>query len=246
MFPPFHFFVTIIQVSRSRLFKILTKTLKYSALTLVALISIVLLYLTAAYILARIPVKGESQSEKDLEIYILTNGVHTDIVVPAVTAYEDWTKEIRYSDTRSNDSSNRYLAMGWGDKGFYLETPTWADLKASVAFKAATGLSTTAIHATYHRSMNLGDSCRKISISSAQYKRLIRYIKNSFQTDPRGHVLNIETNANYGDTDAFYEAKGSYSMFHTCNTWVNNGLKATGLESCLWTPFDTGLFLLYK
>lgn len=234
------------QFIKPGLLKIFGKALKYFALSLAALTSIVLVYLTAAWLLARIPVKGETQNKQDLEIYILTNGVHTDIVVPAVSVYEDWTKEIRYSDTRSNDSANRYLAMGWGDKGFYLETPTWADLKASVAFKAATGLSTTAIHATYHRSLNLGDSCRKINISATQYKRLIRYIKNSFQTDPNGHVMNIKTNANYGDTDAFYEAKGSYSMFHTCNTWVNNGLKATGLKSCLWTPFDTGLFLIYK
>lgn len=234
------------QFIKPGLLKIFGKALKYFALSLAALTSIVLLYLTAAWLLARIPVQGETQNKQDLEIYILTNGVHTDIVVPAVSVYEDWTKEIRYSDTKSNDSANRYLAMGWGDKGFYLETPTWADLKASVAFKAATGLSTTAIHATYHRSLNLGDSCRKINISATQYKRLIRYIKNSFQTDPNGHVMNIKTNANYGDTDAFYEAKGSYSMFHTCNTWVNNGLKATGLKSCLWTPFDTGLFLIYK
>ncbi len=34
-------------------------------------------------------------------------------------------------------------------------------------------------------------------------------------------------------------------MFSTCNEWVNKGLKATGLKSCLWTPFDTGLFLLF-
>ena len=204
------------------------------------------LYLGCAWLFARIPITGEAAQQRELDIYLLTNGVHTDIVVPAKHRLIDWTKEVRYADTRGGDSSQPWLAMGWGDKGFYLETPTWADLKASVAFKAATGLSTTAIHATFHPEMRVGDSCRKVSISERQYQRLIGYIRSSFQKDSAGHFINIKTNANYGNSDAFYEAFGSYSMFHTCNTWVNNGLKFTGLKHCLWTPFDTGLFLLYK
>jgi uncharacterized protein (TIGR02117 family) len=225
---------------------ILKKSLRITLKLIAGFIIMILLYLSCAYLLARIEVDGEGKNGNDVTVYLLTNGVHTDIVVPAKNEYQDWTTEVKYADTKSNDTANTYLAMGWGDKGFYLETPTWADLKASVAFKAATGLSTTAIHATFHREMELGDSCRKITISSDQYKRLTSYITNSFQKDQHGHFMNIKTNANYGDTDTFYEAKGSYSMFHTCNSWVNNGLKSTGLKSCFWTPFDTGIFLLYK
>ncbi|HSF44645.1 MAG TPA: TIGR02117 family protein [Chitinophagaceae bacterium] len=224
---------------------VLIKTLRISGLILTSFMLLVLIYILLAYLLARIPVDGDSEQGNDITVYLLTNGVHTDIVVPAKTSLQDWTTEVKYADTRSNDTSNQFLAMGWGDKGFYLETPTWADLKASVAFKAATGLSTTAIHATFHKELRPGDSCRKINITADQYRKLIGYIKNSFKTDRSGHFMNIKTNANYGDTDAFYEAKGSYSMFHTCNSWVNNALKASGLKSCVWTPFDTGLFLLY-
>ncbi len=100
---------------------------------------------------------------------------------------------------------------GWGDIGFYLETPEWSDLKASVAFKAASGLSTTAIHATYYKYLKEGADCKKIMISAAQYDRLIKYITESFQHDASGNFLPIKTNANYGKTDAFYEANGSYS-----------------------------------
>ena len=222
------------------------KTFRILAMTGAGFICLILMYLVCAWALARIHLAGEKSGDNDLSVYLMTNGVHTDIVVPAKNHIMDWTKEIKYSDTRSRDSTQQYLAMGWGDKGFYLETPTWADLKASVAFKAATGLSTTAIHATYHDRIRVGDSCRKINISESQYRKLVRYITSSFQQDSSGHFINIKTNANYGETDAFYEAHGSYSMFHTCNTWVNNGLKHTGLKHCLWTPFDTGLFLLYK
>jgi uncharacterized protein (TIGR02117 family) len=223
----------------------LKKTFRIIFRLVVVVIGFVGLYLLAAWGLARISIDGEPGEGRDVSIYILTNGVHTDFVVPARSAFIDWTTKVPFANTVAGDTTKPYLAMGWGDKGFYLETPTWADLKASVAFKAATGLNTTAIHATYHSDMRVGDSCRQIQLSSSQYQRLIRYIQQSFQEDRQGRFIHIPTNANYGDSDAFYEAKGSYSMFSTCNEWVNKGLKATGLKSCLWTPFDTGLFLLF-
>ncbi|MFM7854609.1 MAG: DUF2459 domain-containing protein [Flammeovirgaceae bacterium] len=49
----------------------------------------------------------------------------------------------------------------------------------------------------------------------------------------------------YWDNDSFYEAKGTYNLFFTCNTWVNEGLKKAGLKACLWTPFDSGLLRKY-
>ena len=93
--------------------------------------------------------------------------------------------------------------------------------------------------------MTVGESCRKILISKAQYQRLLDYITGSFQKDSGGHFIPIATNAMYGNNDAFYEANGSYSLFHTCNTWANSGLKASGQKCCLWTAFDTGIFLKY-
>lgn len=221
------------------------KVLKFLGKTILAFIAFILLYLVTAFLLSRINVDEEPGAPDELAIYILTNGVHTDIVMPTRSPQMDWSQEIKYENTTSADSTYQYIAMGWGDKGFYLETPTWGDLKASTAFKAATGLSSTAIHATYYRSMMEGESCKKIIISNKQYSRLITYINQSFQKDPDGHFTYIETNANYGNSDAFYEANGSYSMFRTCNSWANSGLKASGQKACLWTAFDTGIFLKY-
>lgn len=213
--------------------------------TIGTFICFILLYISCAYVLSRIEIAEEPISKNDVEIFIVTNGVHTDLVVPVKNDQMDWSKEIKYSNTKSADTTAHYLAMGWGDKGFYLETPTWADLKARVAFKAAFALGNTAIHATFYKNITIDESSRKINISKEQYARLVEYIINSFKKDQNGHFININTNANYGSNDAFYEANGSYSMIHTCNSWANNGLKSCGQKACLWTPFDTGIFLLY-
>ena len=210
------------------------------------LFGFILCYILLAYTLSKITIGKETDAKPEVEIFILTNGVHTDIVMPTKNNQIDWSDQIEFKNTKEADSTYHYIAMGWGDKGFYLETPNWSDLKASVAFKAATGLSTTAIHATYYKQMKLGEDCKSMMISKEQYNRLIVYITESFQTDSSGNFLSIKTNANYGKTDAFYEAYGSYSLVYTCNTWANNALKACGQKCCLWTPMDSPIFSKYK
>jgi uncharacterized protein (TIGR02117 family) len=222
------------------------KVLVYTGKMLLLFVGFILVYLTAGYCLSRITVEKEEGSKEEIAIYIMTNGVHTDIVMPTRNELVDWSKEVKFANTIAKDSTCQYVAMGWGDKGFYLETPDWSDLKASVAFNAAFGLSSTAIHATYYSRVVEDETCKKIMVSKNQYARLKEYIINSFKKDEKGHFINIETNANYGKKDAFYEANGSYSLFHTCNTWANSALKTSGQKCCLWTPFDTGIFLKYN
>ncbi len=226
--------------------RFLKKLFKYVLFFVLGFIGFVLLYLLSAWCLSRISVGKEAATTSDVIIYIKTNGVHTDIVVPVKNDQYNWSDEIKFANTHLRDTSHiRYLAMGWGDKGFYLQTPTWADLKFSVAFKAAFALSTTAIHATYYDTLREDSACKKILISKQQYSRLVTYITESFRHDSAGHAINIVTNANYGKADAFYEAKGKYNLFKTCNTWANTGLKKCGQKACLWTVFDTGIFLKY-
>jgi len=226
--------------------RIVKRGLKIIGKTILGFIIFIVLYLLTEFALSGITVEAEMPAQDEVAIYILTNGVHTDIVVPAVHSLVDWRSAIKPSHTTSVDSTYHYIAMGWGDKGFYLQTPTWADLKFSVAFNAATGLSTTAMHTTYYKKMIENESCKKILISKDQYARLIIYMRQSFQLDAEGFFIPIQTDANYGRTDAFYEAKGSYSMARTCNTWANSALKFSGQRACLWTAFDTGIFKKYE
>ena len=76
-------------------------------------------------------------TKQEVTIYIVTNGVHTDLVVPVTNEIYDWSQQVQFENTRSKNKAYNYLAMDQGDKGFYLETPEWKDLKASVAFKVS-------------------------------------------------------------------------------------------------------------
>ena len=222
------------------------RLLKYVGRCSIAFITLIGLYFLIAFCCSRITINANPSNTKEIAIYVMTNGVHTDIIVPAVSAEMNWTKEIRYQNTLEADSTYQFLAMGWGDKKFYLETPEFSDLKLSNGLRAISGLSTSAMHTTYYKNIREDASCKKIIISKAQYQQLIDYILNSFKKDETGHLIKVKSNIHYDIGDAFYEAKGSYSIFKTCNTWANAALKACGQRSCLWTIFDTGIFLKYK
>lgn len=222
--------------------KIIKKLLKYIVIFILSLVT----YLLIVTLLSFVSVNEDLvENQQEISIYILTNGVHTDIVLPIKNEHHDWSNQLKFEHTKSKDTTYQYAALGWGDKGFYLETPTWADLKASTAIKAASGLSTSAMHVTFYKDLKESNSCKKLQISSDNYKKLILFINESFQTKS-GEFLKIETEAVYGKHDVFYEANGSYSLFYTCNSWANQALKAANQKAALWTISDSGIFRHYE
>lgn len=225
--------------------KSVKRSLKTLGWVVLGIISFLVLYVVAALSISKISVNADVfQKDKPIEIFILSNGVHTDIVVPIKNEFKDWSKEIRFYQTKSKDSLVNYLAFGWGDKGFYLNTPEWSDLKISTALNAAFGLSSSAMHTTFYKNMQENTSCKKIKISATEYQKLVTYISDSFEFDSSKRVQWI-SNYSYGNRDAFYEAKGSYNLFYTCNTWANNALKIANQKASLWTVTDTGIFCHY-
>lgn len=222
------------------------KSLKIIGWTLLGIIIFLVLYVVSALLISKISVNSNiSQKDKEIEIFILSNGVHTDIVFPIKNEFKDWSKQIFFDQTKSKDSLVNYLAFGWGDKGFYLNTPEWSDLKVSTALNAAFGMSTSAMHTTFHKKMKEGTDCKKIKISAGEYQKLVSYISESFNYDTSKNVQWISGHS-YGNRDAFYEAKGSYNLFYTCNTWANNALKIAKQKASLWTVTDTGIFCHYQ
>lgn len=221
------------------------KTFKILGKVLSGIVGFIIVYALLAFGLSRITVNSEDlDTGEDVAIYIKTNGVHTDIVVPIRNEYKDWSEKVQFAHIKSQDSTMKYIGFGWGDKGFYLNTPEWADLKFSTAFNAAFYLGTSAMHATFIKQVKESKNCVKINISKAEYERLIAYIEDSFQYDAGGNPILINATT-YGQNDSFYEARRKYHLFYTCNTWANNALKDAGQKAALWTPSDTGIFCHY-
>jgi uncharacterized protein (TIGR02117 family) len=229
-------------LAKQTIMKIIKKLLKYITIFILSLVT----YLLVVTLLSFVSVnKDLVKNQEEIPVYILSNGVHTDIVVPVKNEIHDWSQKIKFTDVKAQNQDYEYIAFGWGDKGFYLDTPTWSDLKTSTALKAVSGFNSTAMHVTFYTKLQENENCIKLFVSQSSYKKLIRFIQDSFQLE-NDNFSKIETNAVYGLHDAFYEAKGRYSLFYTCNTWANQALKAANKKAALWTIFDFGIFQHYK
>lgn len=226
-----------------KLLNVFKKVLKMLSIILIALVVYVVLVLAIAYI----PVNSNEEvcKEECVEVFLYSNGVHTDIVMPLVHELKDWNTVVDSKKTKSGKSNFKYISIGWGDKGFYLNTPTWGDLTFKTAFEAMFYMSESAMHVTFYNDMVENDRCKKIVVSKERYAKIIQYIDSSFEKDLQGNYQYVE-NASYGNNDVFLEAEGKYSLFYTCNTWTNNCLKAGKLKACLWTVLDNGFFYHYR
>ena len=216
-------------------------SLKWIGRFLIFFILFICIYLFCSFILPKIKVNTEyKQASTGVEIFIKSNGVHTDFVVPVKTSEMNWYNHFPASTFESVDTNYQYISMGWGDKGFFLNTPTWADLKFSTAFKAAFFLSSTAMHVTYIRNKpDTNELCKKIVLSQSEYKILVDYIKSSFETlKNKPQLIN---HVGYSEQDNFYEANGTYSFLKTCNVWTGQGLKKVGVKIGIWTPFHRSI-----
>lgn len=203
------------------------------------LIFTIALYLITSLILSHIPVNSNfKETPNETEIFVLSNGIHINFILPAKSEVIDWTPLLPYANFETVDSTYKFISFGWGDKDFYINTPTWADLKFTIAFKAIFFLGNGAMHINYMRNKPAaGTIFKRLRISKTEYMKLTDYIKSSFKTDNTGKFIPIK-HPGYSQYDCFYEAKGSFSFLKTCNVWVGEGLKKSGVKIGYWTPFD--------
>jgi uncharacterized protein (TIGR02117 family) len=199
-------------------------------------------YLLAAVLLGLIPVNRSFLAPKSgIDLYIFSNGLHTDFVIPVQTEFLNWQRVISPDAFSASAARAPYIGFGWGDKQFYTETPTWDQLKIPVALKAVFLPSAAAMHVTYYsQPPPEGPKCRRITLSPDQYEQLMQYILNSFEYRS-GQVVPIP-GSGYTSSDMFYEATGKYHLFNTSNSWVARGLRRIGVRTALWAPFDRAIF----
>ena len=202
---------------------------------------LVLLAYLVCVVIGFIPVNNDFEPAEDgVTIYVASTAVHSDIIVPAKTETIDWRDHFEAKDFRAPRSPS-HVAIGWGDRGFYLDTPTWSDLKASTAINAMLLPSQTVMHVQF---LTPHESYVPVSITTEQYELLVDFIRGSFIADEDASFKPIGQSYSYGRFDSFYEANGRYHAFNTCNCWTGRGLKKSGVRVGWFTPLS-GTVLWY-
>jgi uncharacterized protein (TIGR02117 family) len=202
----------------------------------VGFMTLVGLYILAHIVLATLPARWSSlPSVGKVSVFVKTDGFHTDLILPTRNASKDWSKDIHVAQDIS------YMAFGWGDRGFYIDTPTASEFQVSTALKALFYLGTSVVHINHYQEVTENNQCKKMELSVENYQKLVRFIEQTFAIDTKGNYIPIQS-PHYSKRHLFFEAKGSYSLFYTCNTWVVEALKSCQQPTCMWTPFASGIF----
>lgn len=195
------------------------------------------LYLLAALVGGLVPANpGWQEAERGVTIYVQTNGVHTWIAMPKVTPLMDWRPLMPAEHVGWPEIGADYVAVGYGNREFYLNTPAWEDLTVGRAVGAALGNGPSLMHVYHERRPRQGEAQRPIVLTSEQYRRLVRFIEASFDKDRSGKTIPL-IGRGYGPTDIFYEARGGYNLYYTCNEWAGDALRQSGVRVGIWTPF---------
>jgi uncharacterized protein (TIGR02117 family) len=198
-----------------------------------AILALCALYLVAALVLGLAPANTSfTETPGGVAVAVCSNGVHTDFVLPVRTEEVDWSTIFLPRHYPIDVTGFDHIGIGWGDLDFYRGTPSWSDFDTGTTLRALTGLGPAALHVQYRPGPGVNEDCRSVEISVPQYRALADYIT--------GTIANSQTPAapGYGATDLFYAAQGRFSLFKSCNVWVGQGLKASGLPTGLWTPFS--------
>ena len=66
----------------------------------------------------------------------------------------------------------------------------------------------------------------RLHLSPAGEQRLMAFVEASFSRDDSGKAIEIESGWLPGSW--FYRSNGRYSLFHTCNQWTADALRASG------------------
>jgi len=223
---------------------IMIKTaLKFIFRIVLFLIALPAIYTFFAVLFSIIPVHTDQSGDEEIEIFLKSNGIHVAFVLPIETASNDWRKV--FGVDRNIPDNARYISIGWGDMNFYRNTPQWSDLTFPIALKALFLKTGSAIHIDYYSAVQTGRWCKPVHISQKQYQDIVHYVESELQRDSQDKIIPVN-DLHYTEFDTFYEARRSYNLFFTCNTWTNKCLKQAGLRACLWTPFDKGVLYQYR
>ena len=174
-------------------------------------------------------------------LLMLKNPIHTDIAIPVDDRVRQRFHFLVDAAIPADSPEVRYIVFGWGGRAFYLETPTWSELKAVPVLKALT-LDASVMHVDVAGDISEPrPDVTGFDIGEERFAALLDFTEASFQQGPNGPIL--VPDAAYSRYDGFYEANGDFNALVGCNTWTAAALRTAGLRTGWWNPLPVSLSL---
>ncbi len=179
------------------------------------------------------PAEPHEQDHPRRTVLLLSNPIHTDIALPADPDVLARFSAMAADGLPIGNPAVRWLVIGWGGRSFYVETPTWADLKPLPLLRAFT-LDSSVMHVEATGAIDPAHpAVRVLDLDAEAFEALLGFMHGSFVTHSGGFTLAAP---GYGFDDRFYEARGWFNALAGCNVWTASALRAAGIRTGFWTP----------
>lgn len=166
---------------------------------------------------------SDKPSAKERDIYLISTGWHTGIVVPVDTLLK------RNLPESLDFREIQYLEIGWGDRIFYQSpNPSYSALLNALLKPTSSVIHVYgfnhSIETTFRNSKTV-----KLTLNETEYTKLLYFIHKSFTRNVNGKPR-LEGVGLYGKNNSFfYMANGEFHLFNNCNTWVASAIQSTGI-----------------
>ncbi len=196
-----------------------------------------LLYMLISHLLIYLPCQHHSDSDANetsvtIYLYAPKNGIfaHSEIIVPLSIFERD--KPIVKSLFKGLRCG--YAALSYGDKGFMQDQGGFEEINYPLALKAlllpTPALMKVALMRDFDKSQTVA-----FALNASQTEELKEAILGSFRMR-NGDAIPYNSPLLDPSFD-YYEAKLSYNLFYTCNSWSGRVLWHAGVCVSPWTPF---------
>lgn len=181
------------------------------------------------------PAWGQASESRSVQVWVVSHGAHTGIVVPAWLAQaHDWpaARDLPQAD---------FLEVGWGDRAYYpAQQPGWSLGLRALFWPGPSVLQFVALREPPEQAFPMA-RIRPLLLSQEQARRLAAAIVASHAPAEQGGSSALGP-ALYGQ-GYFYPALGRFHLLATCNVWAAARLRDAGLP--MWPRLALSAGMLY-
>ena len=168
------------------------------------------------------PPPADNDAPRTHVIPVASNGWHTAIVVPA-PALADTGLLPEVADF----PDAAFLEFGWGDRIYYPAKEKTIGMTLSAALVPTPAVMHMAGLAAAPRDGGSSREVVAVPLTEAGFLNLVEALAAEFERPAGGRAVSVSRGLYPGSR--FYNARGEFHLFNTCNTWTARMLRAAGV-----------------
>ncbi|EBA17556.1 hypothetical protein RSK20926_07457 [Roseobacter sp. SK209-2-6] len=193
-------------------------------------------YFLAALLGAVLPAGQETTAPwgRPYRVLLAAGPIHYDFLIPLDAPTKAYFALLEPVLPELNHSEAAWLVLGWGAKDFYTTSGDYGDITLKAIGRGLFGDSSV-LRADVLGRIDPHLDLPEIAFSEGEYAAFLKALDASFARGSDG-VIQVLQHPGLTQSDRFFEARGRFHLFRTCNTWIARMIRASGRRFGLWTP----------